>query len=266
MARKSLSKVLDIIENASSEAPIEKRFINDLTYSIEQTANKGTHKPSKAFKPSSIGGCERNLYYQLCGAEQNKTNNSSYSNVGILESGTDRHIRLQEAICEMKNNGIDCEYVDVADFIKQHGLDYLEVKEKSGMETKCFWKEIPLSFLTDGIVRYNGQYYILEIKTMNSKKFFESKDVRQEHIAQGVCYSLAFKLNKVLYLYENRETLDKKAFILEVTDGMRKGLLNKTERVKECVKNHIPPEINPNNHMCAYCSYSELCKIDNKKD
>lgn len=248
------------MEGVASTSPIEKQFITDLSYSIEKDSAKRERKPSKAFKPSSIGGCPRNLYYQLTGAEMSPEQRNSAVGTGILESGTDRHERLQKAIDGMKENGIDCEYVDVAEYIETHNLTHLQIVEKKGMETKCFWAELPLSFLTDGIIKYKGEYYILEIKTMGSKKFFSSSSVREEHKDQGVCYSLAFHIDKVLYLYEDRDTLCKKAFLMEVSEQMKSALLDKTDMVKKYVALGEPPEVLKAN--CAYCAYKQKCKED----
>lgn len=259
MARKSLTSLVKLVEDVSTEAPVEKAFVADLNYSIEKSAGKDKHTPSRTFKPSSIGGCAKCIAYQLIGEEPHGEKGLSASTVGILENGTDRHIRLQEAICDMKNNGIDCEYVDVADFVKQEELDYIKIVAKSGIETKCFWEEIPLSFLTDGIIKYKGKYYILEIKTMNADKFFKSKDVREEHKAQGICYSLAFGISDVIYLYECRDSLSRKAFRFHVTDSMRKDLMEKVNYIKDTIASGELPHAEKG-VKCKYCPYSYLCE------
>jgi hypothetical protein len=42
----------------------------------------------------------------------------------------------------MKNVlNIDVEYIDVAEFVKQRNLTDLEIREKSGMETKLYHKK-----------------------------------------------------------------------------------------------------------------------------
>lgn len=144
---------------------------------------------------------------------------ASYQLEGICESGTDRHIRIQQAIENMKNVlNIDVEYIDVAEFVKQRNLTDLEIREKSGMETKLYHKKLNMSFMTDGIIRYKGKYFIFEFKTETSDKFYQRKGVDKKHYNQATAYSIAFKLDKVLFIYENRNTLEKKAYIKEVTE------------------------------------------------
>lgn len=144
---------------------------------------------------------------------------ASYQLEGICESGTDGHIRILQAIENMKNVlNIDVEYIDVAEFVKQRNLTDLEIREKSGMETKLYHKKLNMSFMTDGIIRYKGKYFIFEFKTETSDKFYQRKGVDKKHYNQATAYSIAFKLDKVLFIYENRNTLDKKAYIKEVTE------------------------------------------------
>ena len=253
--------LLNVLKLATTEElPIEQQFLGDLKASIEREEIKNARKPSQTYKPSSMN-CIRNMYFQVIGAE-GKVDSMSNELIGICESGTDRHERLQRAVMAMKNNNIDCEYIDVAKYVSEHGLTYLDIVSQQGNETKLFHKELNMSFLCDGIIRYKGKYYILEIKTETSNKFWDRQGVNLDHIAQGVAYSEAFKIDKVLFLYECRDNCAKKAFILNVTDGMRKSLVDK---IKECdgyVERQIVPPIpeNISKKACAYCGYAELCK------
>ena len=258
--------LLNVLNLASvEEFPIEQQFLNDLKASIELQDQKGIRKPSQTYKPSSMH-CIRNMYYQVTGAE-GKADTSSCELIGICESGTDRHERLQEAVLNMKNNNIDCEYVNVADYVREHELDYLEIVkepdfESGEFETKLFHKDLNMSFLCDGIVSYKGKRYILELKTETSNKFWDRQGVNPDHKLQGTAYSEALKISQVLFVYECRDNCAKKAYILNVTDEMRKALVDK---IKECdgyVERHITPPkpTDLSKSACAYCGYLELCK------
>ena len=260
LARTKLNSIIKMVEEASSSSPIEKQFVTDLNFSIEKTDSSIKHTPSRTFKPSSIGTCSRAIYFQLVGTQRDIEQRSSSTMVGILENGTDRHIRIQQAIDDMAKNGIDCEYLDVAQFIKDRGLsDKIEIVSKEGMETKCYCPEYNVSFLTDGIIKYKGKYYILEIKTMNAQKFIESKAVRDEHKAQGVLYCILFNLDRVMYLYEDRNTLKKKAFVYEVSEEEKTVLINKMAYIELCVSRGTPPDI-PVDKKCTYCNYISWCE------
>lgn len=260
MARTSLKNVCRLIDSANSKLSPEVDFLGDLKRSIEMTADKSVRAPSKTYKPSSMK-CVRNMYYQVSGATP-APDNAKYSNVQICNSGTDIHVRVQQAIEDMKNNGMDCEYIDVADFVKSRGLDYLEIREKSGMETKLYHKFLNMSFMTDGILRYKGHYYILEIKTENNYKWSMRKGVALEHYAQGTAYSISFGLNEVIFVYVDRDNLEMKSFMLNVTDEMKQELIGKIEESDKYLElQQVPPKpTNLPSNACTYCGYKHLCE------
>lgn len=263
MARsKVLLNVLNMVDASVQELPVEKQFLNDLKMSIERNDSKGQRKPTQSYKPSSMH-CIRNMAYQVTGVEP-ETSSASSELVGICESGTDRHIRIQDAVAAMKNNNIDCEYCDVGEYVKKHGLtDRLEILSKSGNETKLYHKTLNMRFLCDGIIRYKGKYYILEIKTETSNKFWDQNSVRPEHVLQGTAYAVAFDIDDVIFLYECRDNCSKKVFMLHVTDQMKQDLVGKITECDYYVKNQlVPPKPTLDKMTCAYCAYANRCKKD----
>lgn len=263
MARSSLKNVMRLIDAAKETLPVEQSFLNDLKRSIEMTADKGGDRlPSKTYKPSGMN-CIRASYYQIMGVQPDPSS-SSYTLVGICNSGTDIHVRVQTAVEDMKNNGIDCEYIDVADFVKSRNLDYLNIVAKSGMETKLYHKTLNISFMCDGIIRYKGKYYILELKTENSYKFMNRNGVDPSHYNQGTAYSLAFGLDDVLFVYISRDILDMKAFMFHVTDEMKQNLVGYIEECDGYVNRMIaPPKPEKvSKKACSYCGYKNQCKRD----
>lgn len=262
MARDSLKNICRLIDAANTKVSPEQAFLADLKRSIEKSADKEARKPSQTYKPSSMN-CIRNMYYQVIGAEQDPSQ-SAYCSVGICNSGTDIHIRIQKAVEDMKNNGIDCEYIDVTDYVKSRNLDYLEIVEKSGMETKLYYKDLNMSFLSDGIIRYKNHYYILEIKTESSFKWNTRDNVDPTHYKQGTAYSIAFKLPEVLFLYVNRDVLDMKAYMFVPTDEMKQDLVGMITECDGYVSRMIcpPKPENVPKKTCSYCGYKTLCGKD----
>lgn len=262
MARSSLKNVCRLIETAKETLAPEQNFLNDLKRSIELSADKDKRVPSKTYKPSGMN-CIRASYYQIMGAESDESS-SNYSMIGICNSGTDIHVRIQTAVEQMKDNSMDCEYIDVAEFVKQRNLDYLDIVSKSGMETKLYHNKYNMSFMCDGIIRYKGRYYILELKTESSYKFTNRKDVDPSHYNQATAYSLAFGLNQVLFVYINRDVLDMKAFMFNVTDEMKQNLIGYIEECDYYVKRMITPPKSDNvsKKSCTYCAYKTQCRKD----
>lgn len=268
MARQSLKNVFNLIDKAKAELPIEQSFLNDLKRSIELTDEKNARAGSKTYKPSGMN-CIRQSYYVITGAESDEAN-ANYVSVGICESGTDRHERIQQAVIDMWHNDIECEYINVANFVRQRGLEeYLDiVKEpdfsKKEYETKLYHKSLNMSFLCDGIIKYMNHYYILEIKTENSNKFYQRKDVDPSHYHQAIAYSIAFGIDDVIFIYECRDNCDKKAFMYHVTDDMKQGLIGYIEECDSYIaKMKVPPK--PKDvakKTCSYCHYKGRCNKD----
>ena len=53
--------------------------------------------PRDYFRPSSMYGCERMLYFMRSGEEQDKEDNDT-NLMEICHSGTDRHLRIQHIV------------------------------------------------------------------------------------------------------------------------------------------------------------------------
>lgn len=262
MARKSLKNVCRLIQTAKETLPPEQDFLNDLKRSIEMTADKDTRLPSKTYKPSGMN-CIRASYYQITGTQPDD-GSSNYTLVGICNSGTDIHVRIQTAVEQMKENGMDCEYIDVAEFVKSRNLDYLDIVSKNGMETKLYHKKFNMSFMCDGIIKYKNHYYILELKTENSYKFVNRKGVDPSHYNQGTAYSIAFGIPEVLFVYISRDVLDMKAFMFTPSDEMKQNLIGYIEECDGYVSRMIAPPKpeDVSKKACSYCMYKEQCRKD----
>lgn len=264
MSRQSLKNVSRLIELANKDLPVNESFVEDLKRSIVLTDQKNSAPPSKTFKPSSLN-CKRGCYYQIAGAPMDESA-TSFNLIGICNSGSDIHVRTQTAVMQMKENGIDCEWVDVEEYIKSHGLDYLIVREKKGTETKLYDTRYGtyISFMCDGIIKYKGKYYILEIKTESSNKWYGRNSVDPKHYHQAISYSNSLQINDVLFLYIERDLLNQKAFLYNVTDEMRKELVDFITDTQGYVERQITPprERDFSDSACRYCGYKTQCKKD----
>lgn len=267
MARNSLKNVMRLIDVAKEEVPVEKAFLSDLKRSIEMTAVKSARLPSKTYKPSGMN-CMRQNYYQLLGKEPIQ-DTTSYVGIGICNSGSDIHERIQKAVLEMVDNNMDCEYVNVANFVRSRELDYLDIVaepdfENGVFETKLFHRELNMSFLCDGIIKYKNKYYILELKTESSNKWWQRQDVDPVHYNQATAYSIALQLDEVIFIYISRDNLDMKSYIFKPTSDMKNALIGYVDECNSYVSRQIPPpKPEPlNKKACTYCTYKEYCKED----
>lgn len=260
MASRSLKNIHRLIEVATTDVPINEQFVSDLNFAIEKMQEKDSRMPSRTYKPSSMV-CIRNMYFQIMGTPTEGERMGAVLS-GIVQSGSDRHARIQEVISAMRSLKLDCDYIDVEKFIKMRGLTDLTVVSRVGFETKLYHKKLNISFMCDGIINYLGRYYILEIKTETVYKWSGRRGVAEEHFDQATTYSMCLGVDQVLFLYESRDTTDKKAYIYLVTDEARYAIISKIELCESYVKRLKAPPIplDITTKACAYCNYKEPCK------
>lgn len=258
---KQLKNIQRLINFKANSLPVDQMFVADLKTTIEKLDSKEARKPSQYYKPSSML-CLRSMYFQRVG-QPVEDPGASACLVGICETGSARHIHIQSYIDRMKEIGVDCEYIDVDKYIEDNKLEHLQVVEKKGMETKVFHKDLNISFLCDGIIKYHGEYYIFEFKTESTYKWTARSAIADEHIPQGTAYSLCFNIDRVLFVYENRDNCDKKAYLLTVTDDMKFDLI--VSKIEECdqfvSKLIVPPKSKETpRKACDYCNYKTACR------
>lgn len=253
-----LCNLAKVINTATKTLKPEEQFLKDFIYTIENSGSN--YKPSQCYKPSSLGGCKRGLYFQRCAAPIDDKP-KVYTLTGMGESGTNRHVNLQTYISKMKDMGLDCEWLDVAEFLKDNPVHGTEVVKHKGMETKCYNEVLDMRFLCDGLIRYKGELYIVEIKTESMYKWEGQVKPFDDHITQATAYSLCLGVPNILFIYENRDNCDLKAFIVHVTKRMQdERVTNVIEEVEDYLHNKEVPPKTTIKKQCNYCQYKNECK------
>ena len=239
-------------ENEGQE--VANIFLESLLNCIENDAKSYT--PSPTYKPSLLK-CVREMFFVMNEVIPESTQ-ADYQLIGIAENGTDRHIRLQNYFTNMKKFS----WVDIEHFIVENNLEDLQVKGVKGGEVLVHNKKYNMNFMTDGIIKYNDKCYIVEIKTETSRKFYDRYEVDPAHYNQASCYAISFNIDEVIFLYENRDTLDKKTFLLKVTDEMKNKVVNMIEECNYYLKKEeIPPKPDTEGgKLCVYCKYRRNCR------
>ena len=264
MAR-NLKNIARLIDVANDTKTIEEQFLSDLKRSIELTAKKEARQPSKSYKPSGMN-CIRSMYYQVMGAEC--VDEPNFTDRGICNAGSDIHERIQQAVIDMKSNGLDCEYINVAEYVWSRDISDVQIVkepnfEAGDYETKLYNTKYNISFLCDGIIRYKSKYFILELKTEASFKWQSRSGVDEKHYKQAIAYSLNLLLDDVIFVYINRDVLDMKAFMFHVDDGMRQSLIDLINECQGYVDRQIPPpKPDMGKYGCKYCGYKNICDGD----
>ena len=260
MGKTFINNMHNMINAQKESYSVEKLFLQDLLNTVEKEQSK--RQPSRSYKPSSLI-CLRQMYYQIIGAEQEQERGNARL-IGMGESGTDRHDRLQKAIMKLAKCNEDYEWIDVEQYVIENNIPHLKIVSKNGNETKCFHEVLNMSFMCDGILKIKGVYYILEIKTESSFKFKGREAIAEDHRTQASCYSTAFKIDNVIFLYENRDSLEWLTFLLHVTEHMKQTLV--VDKINQCdnyVSKLTPPPRADSKKTCQYCKYVKLCRKDN---
>lgn len=228
-------------------------FISRLTKHIEESQKD--YKPSTYYKPSGIGGCLRKMYFERTG--QALADKANYNLIGMGESGTYRHEVLQESMLQMSQNSEDFEWIDVAEHLEKYPVEGTVVDKnfvKNPYETKCKNELMQLSFLCDGLVKFQGKLYIVEIKTETMFKFSKHTEPYEEHKMQAACYGMSLGVSDVLFIYENRDNFEKKAYTYHITPEMEDAVIEKIATCEEYVALGESPKEYCKTSWCPYCT------------
>lgn len=195
---------------------------------------------------------------------------------GYASSGSDRHKVIQKYLSEcpgitwvnveeyVKENNLpfNVEYeIGIKDLAEKYNLTCDQVCEIVGSYERLLKHTNNLMNLKlDGIVKFKGEYYILEIKTASKAK--AERAPLQEHQLQGKTYSLMLKIPKIIWVYENREDFKHTIAFQEVSDEDRLFIKNYLNQI---VKAESPKELTRYKD-CKYCRYRETCMQDFKEE
>ena len=269
--RRKLGKLVTV---SVKKQPMNKAFLTDVMSAIEVLDRKGRRMPSRTYKPSSMV-CMRQMYYMVTGEKQDESR-TVYASVGMSDTGTRRHVAIQEAVSAMAELGYEWKYLDVEEYLRGKWavgkcLD-VQIRGKRGVETALFHKTLNISFMCDGIVRHipSGEDFLFEFKNQISFKYgHDDKEpgaiakahVDSAHEDQVCTYCMALDLNRALVLYENRDNCNLECpEVFEVTDEMKQARVDKILECDSYVERQIPPPMHHDKKPCRWCAYQTACK------
>lgn len=252
-----------------------KLLLNDDLVSFRRLfttpVSTGPEIASRYISPSGLH-CQRAVAFKLTGTEM-LPEERSFESDGYASSGSARHAIIQKFLIDNP----EVEWVDVGKYVEENDLpfdwDYDwgvrklaerlnispdEVCEIIGSYERVLTHKNGLTkFKLDGIIKYRGLYYIVEIKTSSSKKC--EKAPLEKHQLQGKAYSLFLKIPRICWIYESREDFKHSIAFQEILNSdieFIRGYLN------EIVKNKEKPWLLkglPKNE-CKFCRFSKVCK------
>ncbi|MFW6017165.1 MAG: hypothetical protein ACOCRK_12060, partial [bacterium] len=109
----------------------------------------------------------------------------------------------------------------------------------------------------DGLLRVRDREMIAEIKTDDTHRWQNRRQISKWHKVQGYCYSLSLQVPYVLYIYEERNEFKLKYFEEKITDEQRQKVIDIISKVESYVdKNKLPVK---DLSSCKFCKYKEIC-------
>lgn len=236
----------------------EDKFLNLYNDAVSREAEREEQPiPKDYFRPSSMYGCERMLYFMRTEAEQDQEDRDTKL-AEICNSGTDRHLRIQKLIEDME--GVTClDLEEVAKEAQQKGINTVFMGWNSDhTEARCKNDDLSLFFQPDGVINFMGKDCILEIKTESTYQHSNRFEPKEDHKYQTTCYGMGLGVDYILFFYEDRNFCGKKPYLWKITEEMREAVMAKINLVNSCIASGTTPA--KNEDKCTYCRYKTACK------
>lgn len=233
------SQVLDIYEQGLEDRIAEER----------------SRKPSQTFAPSSMR-CERISWFRLRGVEPDKLETADTGLDFTAKMGTACHEMIQEALSRTEY------WVDVQSYVESLPTKHVYSLERNGYETRITMQNPPIRFSCDGILKIDGKYILIEIKSCDHSSFIDLTDPKSQHIYQAKGYGTLLHIDKVIFIYIDRQYGDVKSYEIKITLEDSTQIVNMFSRVQKLADARIVPEPLPKgDSWCnrSMCNYFDKC-------
>lgn len=216
--------------------------------------------PSKFIAPSGIR-CQRMQWFRLRGTEPDRASTVDRVLNFTAEVGIALHRMIQRNLREALKD----DWVRVEDYLKENPIDHTYTLKEvdDGLETQIEFHDLPIRFACDGIIRWKGQYYLLEIKSSEFSSFDELTDPKSQHIAQTKCYSSMLRLRGVIYIYIDRQYGGLKFYEKQFSEADMQEVENTIKYIAEMAEANIAPDRLPTgDSWCtpSRCKFYKVCK------
>lgn len=246
----------DVFANAKepkSFMPVRNNILIPILAKQMRDENKKMYNKAEeaTFRASGIGGCPRKMMYQLLGYE----NTPEHLSVFTLQQGTLIHEMIQGYL---QRSGI---------------IESLEEELHILPQLKGHY---------DGVIKINGERYLLEIKTINHlayERVSKYNTIYNKYVLQAHCYMKALGLTKCIFLFVNKGHMVTEEFAkenphidpvfheieLKFDDNVWQDIQDKLSLLTEQFNLGIMPPAKKVSE-CSYCQFADKCKQDWKEE
>jgi len=257
---KSLLREL-MVKSETKDIVKKKSFVLDgLVEKISSgyvAENKPEVKTKKTFAPSTLaygyGECPRYWYFAFSGATFEETSNAF--GIANRTNGTYSHERIQDAL--MKSG--------IAQIFESKNEKTQQLERTT--EFAVSNDSPPIYGWVDGIINWNGEDLLLEIKTAPIEGFEYRKrtgKAKKDHIVQTLIYMKILGYKRGVILYENKNNHELVAIPVEVDDYYREYINNAFDWMRTVraswMKNELPTKnYRSNSSICKTCPVKKTC-------
>lgn len=260
MTKNLLKQVMIKTEKAVAPAPTFN--VEGLIEKIQEgytSSRTSKHQQKKSFAPSTIayghGECPR--YWYLAFEGQTFEDNADAYAVANMTSGTLSHDRIQKALMD---SGIAKIYED------DNG--------NKTTEFKITESDPPIFGYGDGMIEWDGEEVVIEIKTSPSEGFEYRKNhgkPKTGHVIQLLIYMKILKKSKGILIYENKNNHELLVFPIQVNKEYIRWVdqaFDWMREVRQAWKDKNLPEKNyrSNAKVCKSCPIQKACAEAGKGD
>ncbi len=171
-------------------------------------------RPIRCFHPSSLHKSPRELYWHYLLGDTGQDVEPRV--LRIFDNGHGVHTRLQ---AYLKETGV---------------LRRSEVPVEN--------RDYEIKGHTDGIIRVNGVDAVLEIKSMNSNRFYSCYEPKPDHLIQVNIYMFCLGIPRGCILCECKDNQELKEFYVRQSPEVLTPMLEKIRFVQACVRAGKEPD------------------------
>jgi len=175
----------------ASNVSFEDKFIKEYESAVRRQEERERQPvPSDYYRPSSMYGCERMLFFMRVHSGAEPKVDVDVKLVEICNSGTDRHLRIQHLVEDMEG----VETLDLEEVVKEANQRGIHTEfmgwNSDHTEARCKNEEMSIFFQPDGVLRFMGKDVILEVKTESTYQHSNRYEPKEDHKYQATSYGI----------------------------------------------------------------------------
>lgn len=247
--------------NSSGSMYLLDAYNSQLDQDIQERANKPSHK---TFAPSALR-CKRRSWFRLRDTQPDKPKSADRILEFTAEIGTACHSMIQERLIRALKASDQFRWIDVEEYFEEMNFHqkFNIITQTNGYETQVEFLDPPVRFAVDGLLFYDGEFCLFEIKTCEYSSWNELTAPKVEHIDQFRAYCTLLDVKRGFFFYVDRQYGGVKCFEVKVSDSEQQEIRSMFKEVQQYAEFGIAPDPLPTgDKWCTpnFCPYYEKCK------